>query len=340
MRARTKVLSAGVSVTFPARLLLPSYAATLFLSAGLLFLVQPMVAKMVLPHLGGSPSVWNTSMCFFQATLLLGYAYAHLLATRFGGLAQAAIHAGVLLIAATFLPLDLTRPVPPADGIPAVWLIGQLAISVGPPLVAISATAPLLQRWFSQTDHPTAADPYFLYASSNAGSLTALVAYPLLVEPSLPLPAQSQTWAAGFVLMAAAVAACWVGGRCRPGIEPSATPLAARPSFADRPRWIGYAALPSALLLAVTAHITTDLGAAPLFWVIPLALYLLTFNLRLCPPPAAGRRNVESAALSDHPARRNLGGTAQHLATAVASRVFLRDRDGLPRRAEPATPAG
>jgi hypothetical protein len=276
MRAQIKTLSAGASIALPAWLLVPSYATTLFLSAGLLFLVQPMVAKMVLPHLGGSPSVWNTSMCFLQATLLLGYAYAHLLVARYSGAAQAAIHCCTLLIAASFLPLDLTKPVPPASGIPAVWLIGQLAISVGPPLFAVSATAPLLQRWFSQTDHPAAADPYFLYASSNAGSLSALVAYPLLVEQHLPLLEQSQTWTVGFALMAIAVAACWLGSRRHRPIQPRSSHIAARPSLGDRLRWIAYAALPSALVL-VTAHITTDLASAPLFWVVPLALYLLTF---------------------------------------------------------------
>src|SRR5215472_2888883 len=289
MRAQIKTLSAGASIIFPARLLLPSYAATLCLSAGLLFLVQPMVAKMVLPHLGGSPSVWSTSMCFFQATLLLGYAYAHLLVARYSGAAQAAIHCCTLLIAASFLPLDLTKPVPPASGIPSVWLIGQLAIGVGPPLFAVSATAPLLQRWFSQTDHPGAADPYFLYASSNAGSLSALLAYPLLVEQHLPLPTQSQSWTAGFALMAIAVSACWVGSRCRPRVQTRASRVAARPSLGDRVSWIAYAALPSALVLAVTAHITTDLASAPLFWVVPLALYLLTFIFAFArrPPLAA-----------------------------------------------------
>ena len=290
MRAQTKLPSVGASVAFPARLLVPSYAATLFLSAGLLFLVQPMVAKMVLPHLGGSPSVWNTSMCFFQATLLLGYAYAHLLAARFSGAAQAAIHCCTPLIAASFLPLDLTKPVPPASGMPAVWLIGQFAISVGPPLFAVSATAPLLQRWFSQTDHPAAADPYFLYTSSNAGSLSALLAYPLLVEQHLPLPEQSQSWTAGFALMAIAVAACWVGSLFLPRAEPRANRVAAGPSLGDRLGWIAYAALPSALLLAVTAHITTDLASTPLFWVVPLALCLLTFIFAFARRPLVSDR--------------------------------------------------
>lgn len=285
MRADTKTIALA-SPAFPARLLLPSYAATLFFSAGLLFLVQPMVTKMVLPRLGGSPAVWNTSMCFFQATLLCGYLYAHLLATRVERRAQALIHGAVLLAAAAFLPLDLTRATPPADGIPVLWLIGHLAITVGPPFFAVSATAPLLQRWFSRTDHPAAADPYFLYAASNAGSLIALLAYPLLVEPNLPLPAQSRAWALGLALVAAGIGVCWYGYRCHPAVDPVAQEERAPALlWSQRLRWVAFAFVPSALLLAVTAHITTDLASAPLFWVIPLALYLLTFIFAFASKP-------------------------------------------------------
>jgi hypothetical protein len=137
--------------------LLPTYVATLFLSAWMLFLVQPMVAKMVLPRLGGSPSVWNTAMCFFQAMLLLGYLYAHLV-VRLGRRTQGLIHGLVLLGAACFLPLDLSRATPPPEGIPVLWLIGLLAVTAGPPFFALSATAPLLQHWFSRTAHHAAAD--------------------------------------------------------------------------------------------------------------------------------------------------------------------------------------
>jgi spermidine synthase len=279
MSANTRSIAIA-SAGFPARLLLPTYAATLFFSAGLLFLVQPMVTKMVLPRLGGSPAVWNTCMCFFQAALLCGYLYAHFLATRVERRRQALIHATVLLMAAAFLPLDLTGATPPPDGIPVLWLIGRLAISVGPPFFAVSATAPLLQRWFSRTQHPAAADPYFLYAASNAGSLLALLAYPLLVEPNLALPVQSYAWSLGLGLVAAGIAICWLGYHDRPGVETAtlASKTAIPPTvWSERARWVGFAFLPSALLLAVTAHITTDLASAPLFWVVPLALYLLTF---------------------------------------------------------------
>jgi len=276
-----KTAAALRPAALPQALLLALFTATLFVGACLLFLVQPMVSKMLLPHLGGSPSVWNTCMVFFQAVLLLGYAYAHWLATRFGGLAQAAIHAGVLGAAALFLPFDLATQVPPADNSPVPWLIARLAMTIGPPFFAIAATAPLLQRWFSSTGHPDAADPYFLYAASNAGSLLALLAYPLLVEQALPLPQQSRWWSLGLFVLSVGIAACWTGYRSHSHIEPpwsrSVAAAAPRPSTSERLRWIVYAFVPSSLLLAVTAYITTDLASAPLFWVIPLALYLASF---------------------------------------------------------------
>lgn len=273
-----------------ARGLLPSYAATLFISAALLFLMQPMLTKMVLPQLGGAPSVWNTCLCFFQATLLLGYLYAHLSATRLGPRAQLGAHVLVLALAVLFLPLDPTAGAPPPNGTPVLWLLKRLATTVGIPFFAISATAPLLQRWFSRTDHPTAQDPYFLYASSNAGSLLALLSYPLLVEPSLPLSEQSRMWSAGLSALIGAIALCWLGYRRR---EITSRPQASVTGFvgvADRLRWIAYSFVPSSLLLAVTAYITTDLAAAPLFWVIPLALYLLTFTLVFARNPPVPHR--------------------------------------------------
>src|SRR3954453_23190477 len=141
MNSRTaRIIVPAVS---PVRLLLPGFAATLFLSAGLLFVVQPMVTAMILPALGGSPSVWNTCLCFFQAVLLAGYAYAHWLANRFDGRAQALIHGAVLGVSMLFLPIDLTGHAPPADAAPMPWLLATLAITVGPPFFALSATAPL-----------------------------------------------------------------------------------------------------------------------------------------------------------------------------------------------------
>jgi hypothetical protein len=155
----------------------------------------------------------------------------------------------------------------------------RLTATVGIPFFAISATAPLLQRWFSQTDHATAQDPYFLYAASNAGSLLALLSYPLLVEPSLPLSQQSRIWSAGLMLLVGAIAFCWLGYRGREApVRPGAA--SGRPiTISDRLQWIAFSFVPSSLLLAVTGHITTDLSSAPLFWVVPLSLYLLTFIL-------------------------------------------------------------
>jgi hypothetical protein len=247
---------------------------------------------MVLPQLGGSPSVWNTSICFFQTMLLLGYAYAHVLATRFGERTQAALHGAVLVLAALFLPLDLAALSPPPGRIPVLWLIGSLAMTVGPPFFAISATAPLLQRWFSRTDHPAASDPYFLYAASNAGSLLALLAYPLLVEPNFPLSEQSRCWSVGFGIVAAGITACWLGYRSHIVASRSASEAAPRPVASARARWIAYSFVPSALLLAVTAHITMDLASAPLFWVIPLALYLSTFILTFARHPPLSHRQM------------------------------------------------
>jgi hypothetical protein len=279
MALEVSAISASTPLARSARVLLGTYAITVFVGAALLFFVQPMVSKMLLPHLGGSPSVWNTSMCFFQATLLLGYLYAHWLSRRFGGGTQTAIHCAVLAVAALFLPLDLTLPVPPADGSPVPWLLGTLAVTVGPPFFAISATAPLLQRWFSRTNHPDASDPYFLYAASNAGSLLALLAYPLAVEPHLRLLEQSRWWALGLGALGLGIVLCWYGySRNRSGAQAAAAEEAgAAPTIGQRARWVGYAFVPSAYLLAVTAHITIDLASAPMFWVIPLALYLLTF---------------------------------------------------------------
>jgi hypothetical protein len=338
VNVKTRNVPAITPIAYPARFLLPGYAATLFLGAALLILVQPMVTKMILPHLGGSPSVWNTCMCFFQAVLLLGYVYAHVLATRFVGGAQVAIHGAVLTLAAMFLPLDLTRSTLPVDSTPVLWLIGRLAVTVGPPFFAISATAPLLQGWFSRTDHAAAGDPYFLYAASNAGSLLALLAYPLIVEPELPLWEQSRGWSFGLGLLAAGIIACWLRYRTRMVAGPVGE-AGPRPAAADCLRWIAYSFVPASLLLAVTAYITTDLASAPLFWVVPLALYLATYP-RLCASPAAAAfRDAQTATAVDHPCRDPVGRDRQHLDLAAAFGVLLRHRDGLPRRTRPIAPA-
>lgn len=261
------------------------FTATLFLSALLLFSVQPMFAKMVLPQLGGSPSVWAVSTCFFQAVLLLGYCYAHLLNRFVAPHLAPLVHLAVLAVAYLAMPIGLpvNASEPPADGA-YLWLIGILAAGVGLPFFAVSANAPLLQAWFSRTGNAHADDPYFLYGASNLGSLLALLSYPVIIEPVLGLGEQSSVWTIGFVMLATAIAVSGVVmvalGRdaAIPSIERAAhdhAPL----SVSQRARWVLFSAVPSGLLVAFTTHLSTDIAAAPFLWVVPLALFLLTFVL-------------------------------------------------------------
>jgi len=193
------------------------FAPALFLSAFLLFWVQPLFAKMVLPLLGGAPAVWNTAMVFFQVMLLGGYLYAHVLARRVPGRAQVAVHGLVLALGLVALPIAAPAGVvPPAEGSPIGWLLGVLALGVGVPFFALSATAPLLQAWFARAGGARAGDPYFLYAASNPGSLLSLLAFPLLLEPGLTLSAQARLWLAGYLVLLALVLAC--GWRARDGV--------------------------------------------------------------------------------------------------------------------------
>jgi hypothetical protein len=257
------------------RFLLPAFSATIFLSALLLFSVQPLVAKMVLPVLGGAPATWAVSLCFFQALLLLGYSYAHALAAR--GHAALWLHLPVLLTAGLLLPITLPQLTEPPLGNTYLWLLGALAGMVGLPFFALSASAPLLQAWFRGSAHRRSADPYFLYAVSNAGSLAALLAYPLLIEPLLPLTLQRQYWAAGFVVLAVMVAGCGLLMLAEPPASLARPKPAAPVSWRDRAHWAFLALVPSGLLVAFTTYLTTDLASAPLLWVLPLALYLVTF---------------------------------------------------------------
>jgi energy-converting hydrogenase Eha subunit C len=263
------------------------FAITLFLSSGLLFWVQPMVGKMVLPALGGTPAAWNTCMVFFQAGLLLGYAYAHLTAARLGTRGQMLVHLVLLLLPLLILPVTLQSESPPAEANAVVWLLGVLALSVGLPFVLVASSGPLLQRWFAGSADARARDPYFLYAASNLGSLLALVSYPVLIEPNLTLSEQSLTWTAGYATLAALVAVAGFIVR-RPSPVPESiparaptgpTPIAPRPIWPARIRWLLLALVPSSLMLSVTTYLTTDLAAIPLLWIVPLALYLLTFVL-------------------------------------------------------------
>ena len=288
------------------------FASTLFVSAALLFWVQPMIARMVLPLLGGVPAVWNTCMVFFQVVLLAGYVYAHLTTTRLSIRAQMVVHGALLLLAALLLPVRVPEPPsldPPAAVPPAIWLLGWLLRAAGLPFFMISASAPLLQRWFSTTRHPAAGDPYFLYGASNLGSLVALLAYPALLEPSLRLREQNWLWAAGYGLLVILVAICGVvvlKAAERTGcVSPSESAAGPSPNEPDAPdlspsgrrrlRWIALAFVPSSLMLGVTTHLTTDIASIPLLWVIPLAVYLLSFVLVFARRPLVPQRLVRRA---------------------------------------------
>src|SRR5882762_4685004 len=249
---------AGVASSTPAYLL-PTYGVAIFLSAALLFAVQPMFTKMVLPRLGGSPSVWSVAMVFFQAMLLGGYAYAHLL-TRFLPVRIAIVVQVLLLIgAALALPLAIRSGWgrPPEQG-EAIWLIGLFTASIGLPFFALSANGPLLQAWFSRTGHPAAGNPYFLYAASNIGSFLALISYPLVMEPLVRLGDQTRAWSAGFVILILLIGACGYLLRHTPDHPSAATAEAtdaAPPTWRDAAIWMALAAVPSGLLVAVTADI-------------------------------------------------------------------------------------
>ncbi len=289
------------------------FTITLLVSSGLLFLVQPMFARIVLPLLGGTPAVWNTCMVFFQASLLAGYLYAHLSTKWLGVRRQTMLHAGVLLLPMLVLPIGISEGwAPPSEGDPIGWLLLLLTATIGLPFFVVAASAPLMQKWFSSLGHETSDDPYYLYAASNAGSMTALLAYPTIFEPLMTLSQQSAVWTGGYVLLALLTIGCAVAvvrhhklhhttarGHATPTVEHSHAlpPLL----FMRKLRWIALTAVPSSLLLGVTQYITTDLVVVPVLWVIPLAMYLLTFILvfarrRLIPQHVA-RRALPPAAL-------------------------------------------
>jgi hypothetical protein len=193
------------------------FALALFISATLLFLVQPLIAKMILPKFGGTPAVWATCMVFFQAVLLAGYAYAHAATAGLGIRRQVVMHVALLLLPFIVLPLSVSAGwAPPGDAHPIPWVLGLLLVTVGLPFFVLSTSAPLLQKWFAQTGHVSARDPYFLYAASNLGSMAALPSYPLLLEPSFRLPVQGWLWTVGYGLFVLSVLACaalvWFAG--------------------------------------------------------------------------------------------------------------------------------
>jgi SAM-dependent methyltransferase len=256
------------------------FIATILTGSFLLFLVQPMVARMALPKLGGAPAVWNSAMLVYQALLLAGYAYAHWLSKQ-PSRRQALIHIPLFAIAAIWLPIGLANFEIPADGSPIFWVPALLAASIGPLFLAVAAQAPLMQRWYSLAGNQ--GEPYALYAASNIGSFAGLIAYPLLVEPLLPLAQQTALWSGLYLLLLALIAVCaWKMWSAKPLAEAELVQTApASPAITWQTRlyWMALSAVPSGLMLSTTSHLTTDLMAMPLIWVIPLGLYLLSFSV-------------------------------------------------------------
>ncbi len=275
------------------------FSLAALLGAFLLFLVEPMFARMVLPMLGGAPAVWNTCLVFYQVALLAGYLYAHVAGKR-PVRQQVLLQFALMAAAAILLPIGVRGDAPPASANPIWWVLGILVLSLGLPFLVLATTGPLLQRWYASLGEQASRTVYSLFAASNAGSFLGLFSYPFLVEPLLRLREQSLVWAVGYgvyaVLMALCGAAAWRVAAAGPA---AATAPAVRQPVVERPgrgraaavpddeddqwavrlRWLGLAAIPSTLLMSVTTFITTDVASMPLLWVIPLGLYLLTFVL-------------------------------------------------------------
>jgi hypothetical protein len=297
-----------------------AFSAATFVSAALLFALEPMFTKMILPRLGGSASVWSVAIVFFQATLLAGYVYAYAITRLTPGRYSVAIHLAVMGVATLALPLAIAAgwKRPPQTG-EAFWLIGLFTTSIGVPFFALSGNGPLLQTWFARTHHRSAGNPYFLYATGNAGSVIALLAYPFLIEPLTPLDEQTAIWSMTFYGLIVLIAICgstlWFAGRSIDSIPNLDVPDKGRPLGAGPGRtsvfqtghaptgvdvaplgwrdaliWMALSAIPSGLLIAVTAHVSTDVAPAPFLWVIPLALYLATFVIAFQRKPVIEQR--------------------------------------------------
>ncbi len=263
-----------MTAAVPGTIRRPLFVLTILAGSFLLFLVQPMVARMALPRLGGAPNVWNSAMLVYQALLLAGYGYAHWL-SHMPIRRQAMIHVGLLLLAALTLPIALADLPAPAPGSEAWWVPLLFLLTIGPVFFLVSAQAPLMQRWFSA--HPGAGAPWALYAASNLGSFAGLIAYPLAAEPLLRLRAQSLGWSLGYglliVLIAFAAAARWHAVPLRTEMAEAPPPL----PLSRILLWLALSAVPSGLMLSTTTHLTTDIFAMPLLWVIPLGVYLFSF---------------------------------------------------------------
>jgi len=261
------------------------WAAAVFVGSALLFVVQPMVARMVLPRVGGAPSTWTTCVLFFQAALLAGYLYAHWAGGR-RSRARLAVHVALLLLPLGTLPIAIASGGPGSGALaPPVWILRSLALSIGPSFFVLAAGTPLLQKWLADSGLRGSGDPYVLYAASNAGSLLALAAYPILIEPALGLGRQAAYWAVGYALYMALALSCatvWWRVSASLGSEVSTAdmPVDARET-APRAwaQWMALAAVPSSLMLGLTSLLTANAAGVPFLWVLPLALYLLTYVL-------------------------------------------------------------
>ncbi len=261
------------------------FAGTLFTSATLMFVIQPLFGKLLLPLLGGTPAVWNTCMVFYQMILFLGYLYAHFLTGKLEKTRQIQVHIAILVISLAALPIALPDGIsPPTEINPTFWLIWILLIAIGLPFFVVSTTAPLLQKWFSHIGHHTSHDPYYLYAASNAGSLLALLSYPFLLEPNIGLAAQQQYWSIAYGLLILLIIGCGLILWRQHNTDTADNPSETDNDIADLPprtrlHWLLLAFVPSSLLLGLTNFISTDIASVPLLWIIPLTLYLLSFIL-------------------------------------------------------------
>ncbi|MGK5090503.1 fused MFS/spermidine synthase [Deltaproteobacteria bacterium TL4] len=267
--------------------IIPFYALTLLISSFLLFAVQPLIGKMLLPQYGGAPAIWNTCMVFFQGMLLLGYIYAHLIVGKFRLRQQVLIHGVLLLVTLSLLPLN---PITASFGTsthPEFQLLGELFMGIGLPFAMLSTSAPLLQKWFTTMRFPSAKDPYFLYAFSNTGSVIALLGYPFIIEPNIDLIQQTWIWSIGYggVVLILLVCGFLIWNPAAQAQVAGATAGLKKLPLRQSAFWIGASFLPSSLMLGVTTHITANIVAVPLLWVVPLLLYLITFILVFAAKP-------------------------------------------------------
>lgn len=262
------------------------FVSALFLSSLIMFVMEPMVAKILLPGLGGAAGVWTACVLYYQVLLLCGYLYAHLVSDRLKRRNQLIVHAFVLLIPFLFLPVRAPFIEPSVDH-PVFFLILALSIMVGAVFFAISTTAPLLQKWYSTSAAPGNADPYFLYAASNAGGLIGLIAYPFFLESAFSLQQQTWIFSVSYILLVALISLCALMG----GKQAIEKEVLTRLETAEEGlpigrelRWIFLAFLPSSLFLGLTTYVTTELSGVPFFWVVPLFIYLLSFVIAFARP--------------------------------------------------------